>query len=119
MHTALLYRNTDIVNFNRTFETLTQHFLIRGGIFLTVSSKMKMRELVKPPRIVYNSEDANFPLYTSCKESVVMNRRKEYSIELPGPAMDFRCTKEKNNQTDELFEGNTSKEKKEVRVAVL
>lgn len=48
---------------------------------------MNMRELVNPPRMVYNSEDANFPLYTSCRESVAMNRRNEYSIEFPDPAM--------------------------------
>lgn len=54
---------------------------------MNVNNKMNMRELVNPPRMVYNSEDANFPLYTSCRESVTMNRRNEYSIELPDPAM--------------------------------
>lgn len=73
-----------------------------------------MRELVNPPRMVYNSEDANFPLYTSCRESVPMNRRNEYSIEFPDPAMTSGARTHKNkkiNQTDELFKGNTSKER--------
>lgn len=59
---------------------------------------MNMRELVNPPRMVYNSEDASFPLYTSCRESVAMNRRNEYSIELPDPAMTSGVHTHKKNK---------------------
>lgn len=54
---------------------------------LTVSSVRNMRELVNPPRIVNNSEEANFALNISCRESVATNRKREYIIELPAAAM--------------------------------
>lgn len=45
---------------------------------------------MKPPSMVNNSVDANFPLYISCSERMTAKRRNEYSMELPGPAMKFR-----------------------------
>lgn len=56
--------------------------------------------------MVYNSEEANFPLYISCRERVVTNRRNEYNIELPGPAIDFSCHKQ-----NELISLNIQKRK--------
>lgn len=58
-------------------------------VSLTVSNTRNMRELLNPPRIVKSSDDANFPLYISCTERMAMKRKNEYSMELPGPAIDF------------------------------
>lgn len=43
---------------------------------------------MKPPRIVYSSEEANFSLYTSWSESTTVNRRTDPSIDVPTPAID-------------------------------
>lgn len=48
---------------------------------------------MNPPAIVNNSDDANVPRYTSWSERMTVNIRKEYSMELPGPAMDFTLPK--------------------------
>ena len=54
---------------------------------IKVSKTRNMRELMKPPSMVNNSDDANFPLYISWSERITTNRRKEYNIELPDPAI--------------------------------
>ena len=54
---------------------------------LTVSITRNNRELIKPPKIVSNSEDANFSLYISRSEIIMANRSNEYSMDLPGPVM--------------------------------
>uniref|UniRef100_A0A2P2J655 Protein KRTCAP2 homolog n=1 Tax=Rhizophora mucronata TaxID=61149 RepID=A0A2P2J655_RHIMU len=54
---------------------------------LTVSSTRNSKELMKPPSTVNSSLDANCALYICCSERMTVNKSKEYSIELPGPAM--------------------------------
>lgn len=49
---------------------------------------------MKPPSMVNNSDDANFPLYISWSERITTNRRKEYNIELPDPAIAFNLQKQ-------------------------
>lgn len=44
---------------------------------------------MKPPSIVYNSDDASFPRYISWSERMTVKRRKEYNMELPDPAIAF------------------------------
>lgn len=50
---------------------------------------------MNPPSIVNNSDDANFPLYISWSERMIINSRIEYNIELPVPAMAFKMPKRK------------------------
>lgn len=40
---------------------------------------------MNPPRMVNNSVEANLERYISWSERITVNRRKEYSIELPAP----------------------------------
>lgn len=38
-------------------------------------------ELINPPSIVSNSDEASFPLYISCSDSITVKRKNEDSIE--------------------------------------
>lgn len=61
---------------------------------------------MNPPRMVNNSVEANLERYISWSERSTVNRRKEYSIELPAPdAMLFAfiiITHTKQKSLDEI-----------------
>lgn len=66
---------------------------------------------MNPPSIVNNSDDANFPLYISWSERMIINSRREYNIELPIPAMAFKLPKRKQTiiTSNFLAKNNTRK----------
>ena len=77
-----------------------------GHLGLTVIDTRNKRELMNPPRIVNSSDDANFPRYISWSERMTVNRRNEYSIELPDPAMAFTLHFKKKKKASETLLGN-------------
>lgn len=69
---------------------------------------------MNPPSIVNNSDEANFTLYISWRERMIINSRREYNMELPVPAMDFRLHKKKKdyNQIKLLLKQHHDEDKK-------
>lgn len=59
---------------------------------------------MNPPSIVNSSDDASFPRYISWSERMTVKRRKEYSMELPDPAMAFSLQVKQQRTQKQLWE---------------